>query len=77
MDSAVFRIVSLLEKSEYLKAIPDKEVFAEKLIQVYNFDIGNEIKKMDLWLYGNENRRKKNYKRFIINWLNRKGCHYE
>jgi hypothetical protein len=76
MNPEVARIVELMNRSEYLKTLKDKEVLAEKLIKVYCIDIGNEIKKIDLWLYANPNKRYKNYKRFIVNWLSRKDRPY-
>ena len=32
-------------------------------------DMTVEFMKMGLWLYANPARRKRNYKRFIVNWL--------
>lgn len=32
--------------------------------------IDTELAEMDQWLWANPNRRKKNYPRFIVNWLN-------
>lgn len=33
--------------------------------------LGQEFVRMDIWLDANKRRRKKNYKRFIMNWLSR------
>ncbi len=76
MNPDVARIVELLNKSEYFKDLDKKEILAEKLIRVYCFDIGNEIKKMDLWLWANPNKRYKNYTRFIVNWCGSKDRPY-
>ena len=34
-------------------------------------DVNAEIARADAWLEANPRRRKKNYRRFIVNWLNR------
>lgn len=45
-----------------------------KYSSIYNFDLLKEYKKMEIWLDANPLRRKKNYNRFIANWLaNTKG----
>lgn len=72
----VQRIARLMNDSEFFRDIKDKEIFAEKLIKVFHIDIGNEIKKMDLWLWANPNKRYKKYTRFIANWLLRKDRPY-
>jgi len=63
------RLINLLEKSEYFNTIKDKKTLAQKLINVYNINIGAEIKKADLWLFANPHKRYKNYSRFLVNWL--------
>ncbi len=48
-----------------------KKVQFEKYKNAYpGIDIIAEFKKMDAWLESNPKRRKKNYPRFINNWLN-------
>lgn len=76
MDYETARIIKLMEQSEYFKSIKEKEHFADKLVYVFHFDIGNEIKKMDLWLDANPHKRYKQYKKFIVNWLLRKDRPY-
>lgn len=34
-------------------------------------NVAGELEKMVLWLDANPKRRKKNYNRFVINWLNK------
>ena len=44
----------------------------EKLEGIFpHVDVKDELKKMAGWLWANSNKRYKNYKRFIFNWLNR------
>ena len=72
VDPRTARIIKILNESEYFKSIKDKKEFALKIEKVYLFDIGNELKKMDVWLYANPNKRYRNYRRFIVNWLGQK-----
>jgi hypothetical protein len=38
--------------------------------QIYGqIDVTGELYKMDEWVHANPARHKKNYKRFIVNWL--------
>lgn len=73
MNPEILRIENYLSKSEYFKKIKDIKAFAEKIYNAYrmNTDIVRELQKMEAWLYANPNRLKKNYARFIVNWLNR------
>jgi Zn-dependent M16 (insulinase) family peptidase len=42
----------------------------DRLFYVYpNVDVAQELRMMDDWLESNPRRRKKNYRRFISNWL--------
>ena len=36
-----------------------------------NCNVDIELKKMEAWLAANPERRKKNYEKFIVNWLSR------
>jgi hypothetical protein len=46
------------------------ELYFDKLFYIYpNVDIVHELGMMDDWLDSNPRRRKKNYRRFITNWL--------
>ena len=48
------------------------EPFYAKLVAVYGQDgLDDQLKQMDLWLVANPLRQKLNYKRFVVNWLNR------
>lgn len=49
--------------------IPDS--FLQKLKESFNCDVVGEIKKAELWLIANPKKRKKNYERFLINWMTR------
>jgi len=45
--------------------------YLQQLLKAYHgIDVKAEIKRMKLWLISNPNRRKKNLKRFVVNWLN-------
>jgi len=37
-------------------------------------DVRNELLKMKMWLEANPRRRKKNYARFVVNWLNKEAA---
>ncbi len=76
MNPETIRLIWLMNQSQYFKNIKKKEQFADKLIYVFLFDIGNELKKMDIWLDANPHKRYKNYKKFIVNWLLRKDRPY-
>ena len=46
------------------------QVFIDKMIQTYSkINVASEIKKMEGWLLSNPAKRKKQYTRFINNWL--------
>jgi len=58
------------------------EPFLKKLKESFpSIDVESEIKKMEAWLLANPKKRKKNYARFIVNWLSRiqkpVGKHFE
>jgi len=62
-----------LKEDDFFKTIPDIDAFAELLHKTYKLNIDGELFKMSAWLIVNPKRRKRQYKRFIINWLNRAG----
>lgn len=64
------QIVITIRESRYFSDIDEVELFATRLWDTYRFDIPHELKKMELWL--DCHNKKKNYKRFITNWLSRK-----
>lgn len=46
--------------------------------QLYSpLNVVGELQKMKQWLDANPRRRKKNYNRFIINWLNKESARVE
>ena len=72
MNPKTFLIRQYLSENQYFKSIKDIDLFTEKLVETYPItDIVNELRQMSLWLDVNENRRKKRYDRFIVNWLGR------
>ena len=44
-----------------------------KWTEAFNLNVEQEVKKMEAWLTANPNKRKKNYEKFIVNWLARGG----
>ena len=52
-------------------------LFMKKLPKLYpNVPIEKEIRKMKAWIMANPNRLKKNWKRFMVNWLNKAADQY-
>jgi len=66
-------IANFLRQNSFFSSIKNIDLFAEKIYTVYHSycDVLAELKKMDVWLVANPNRQKKNYARFVVNWLNR------
>jgi hypothetical protein len=68
------KIYECLQAIQYFKNIQEKGGFAEKIYNLYQKQYGvnvvKELLKMELWLDLNPKRRKKDYYRFIYNWLN-------
>lgn len=55
-------------ENQYFKITEDEH---KKYKEVYkDIDIDLQYKKMEIWINANPERKKKNYKRFINNWLN-------
>ena len=75
IPAEVFVISEYLKNNQYFKTIKDIDLFSRKIFDTYhkNCSVIDELKKMDVWLIANPNRHKKNYARFIVNWLNKKG----
>lgn len=66
------KVYEELNRIKYFDSIEHKGLFAQKIYEIYkDIDIVKELKKMELWLDLNPKRRKKDYRRFIFNWLNR------
>jgi len=58
-------------KTEAFNILLKDEAFIKQLENIYpNVAIEKEIKKMKGWVLGNPHRSKKNWKRFMVNWLN-------
>jgi hypothetical protein len=57
------------EQTLKLENIPIEKL--NKWKETFNCDVEAEIKKMEVWLSANPERRKKNYERFIYNWLSK------
>lgn len=71
-------IKNFLTKSNYFKNIKNMDLFIEKLYEAYKTkDIIFELRKMELWLVSNPNRGKKNYSKFICNWIGKQGGRYK
>lgn len=65
-------IANYLRENQYFKSIKDIDTFVSKLDTAYPcLPIVDELQKMDLWLFSNPKRLKKDYRRFIVNWLNK------
>jgi len=75
IPAEVFVIAEYLKNNQYFKTIKDIDLFSRKIFDTYhkNCSVIDELKKMDVWLIANPTRHKKNYARFIVNWLNKKG----
>ena len=72
INPQIDRIKKFLKENPYFSKIKDIDIFAEKIVIAYSTkDIISDLKKMDLWLIANPLRLKKNYKSFIVRWLNR------
>jgi len=61
--------LSLVFESKYFSV--DADWIAEWERTYAPLNIHGELEKMKNWLDANPRRRKKNYNRFIINWLNK------
>jgi len=77
MNIEVERIKKYLQENKYFRTIDDIDSFAKLLFDTYanRTDLMIELKKMNIWLESNPKRLKKNYKRFITNWLNKLGSY--
>jgi len=69
----LLRIKEFLKNNEFFKTIKNLDIFTEKLYDAYHFDtdIIAELKKADFWLVSNPAKLKKNYARFLCNWMSR------
>jgi hypothetical protein len=54
------------------EAVVGNEAYLKELHDTYpELDLAREIKRMRIWLDANPRHRYRNYKRFIVNWLNK------
>jgi hypothetical protein len=51
--------------------VKDEAYFKELQATYPELDLDKEIKRIRIWLDANPKHRYKNYKRFIVNWLNK------
>ena len=61
----------MLEVKGFEDAVKDRAYIKELLATYPELDIHREIRRMRIWLDANPRHRYKNYKRFIVNWLNK------
>ena len=72
INPKIDRIIRFIKENQYFKNIKNIEIFVNKLVNTYPvIDILQELRKMDIWLTANPKRQKRNYARFIVNWLNK------
>ena len=71
MDTDVLKVLNELRKDGEFSRIKDIEKFSEKLFWAHykRKDIPSEIRKASLWIFSNPKRKKKNYSRFLTNWM--------
>jgi len=69
-DSPVYQFIT---QNIYFKNIKYPARLTKRLIDHYKSEelIVRELRKMDEWLLANPKREKKNYERFILNWMKR------
>lgn len=68
------KIYETMKLISFFNDIEKKGEFIQKIFNVYGKEVNivTELLKMELWLDSNPAKnRKKNYKKFIINWLSR------
>lgn len=73
MNIFLIAIQQYLKQNKYFQSIENSDEFAELIYNTYSnrCDLQGQLKQMNCWLELNPKRRKKNYKRFINNWLSR------
>ncbi len=59
------------------KVLLKNKTFIKMLLKLYpNVPIEKELRKMRAWVMANPDRLKKNWKRFMVNWLNKAADQY-
>ena len=73
------KIVTYCKNNHYFSNIKNLERFIWNLVDCFGDGdlILNCLKKMTCWLDANPNRQKKNYAKFVLNWLNRDKASFE
>ena len=68
----VSRILLYLKSDVFMASVADAE-WVDAVYSAYagKCDILDELKKMTCWIMSDPRRKKKNYKKFIVNWLSR------
>ena len=74
MDRETQRVFNALQADSNFKTIENLEEYADRLYKTYwnKCDIVREVNKAGLWILSNPKRSKKNWKRYLTNWLARK-----
>ncbi len=75
LDEQITRVLTYCQNHRYFgqSKPPFDRPFVEMLIKTYGLDtLRTEFKKMTVWLMADPRRQKKNYRRFVVNWLNRR-----
>ena len=69
INSSILTVnIDKIYECQYFNVYTDKH---KEYKEIYNFDLIKEYKKMKIWLDDNPTKHKKNYNRFISNWLAR------
>ena len=63
--------ISFNNKTFKFENIPKEKI--DKWTEAFNLNVEQELKKMEAWLAANPSKHKKNYEKFIVNWLSRGG----
>ncbi len=74
-NESIERLVKQINETRFFKDSkpPIDFEFVENLVKIYGEkELRQELNKMYVWLLADPRRRKKNYRRFIVNWLNNK-----
>lgn len=74
MNQEIYRVEQALKNDANFSTIKNIEQFSELVHKIYwnRFDIVKEIQKASLWIMANPKRVKRNYARYLTNWLARK-----
>jgi len=71
IETKIENLKVVFETTDHFKQLGNNYEFLTKIVLTYgNIDYEREILKADLWLTVNK-KKKKDYKRYIMNWLNK------